>query len=636
MKKLIFLTLTTVLVMAAIFAMPHILPALAAPPDNDDFYSAIEIPSLPFTSTIDSSEATTGLNDPSPCGDIYPNNSVWYSYTPLSSGPVLISTEVSNHDLAVGVYTGDYNEGLTEVICSVGAGAFTAKLDAGVRYSIMIVGIGSHPYPPGNFGGTLQFELTSSPPPENDDFDNAKVVSALPYSDAIDTRMATWASDDPSDCWISGSVWYALTPQTNMTIEANTVGSDYDTSIAVYTGERGALVEVPDCCARDYYEEQDMASFQATANTTYYFMVGRCCEEGGHGGGQLVFNVLEQFPPPNDDFADAIPIKQLPFFYEGSNLFATIEGQEPYPSCAWKESKYTVWFKHTATQSGTLFLQSFGLQVIAVYEGNSLEQLHESGCSSLLNQLAFQIEAGRTYYIQLGNLDDRIWNRGDYALQVDWAPPPEADFHWYPNDPNRYDKVGFSDYSKDPAGLGFIYPMMTWGFGDGSTASGEYTSHNYSSDGDYAVQHGIVTIDGRTDTITKTISIRTHDVAITKFLTPKLTLPGQTRKLAVVLRNNNYPEEARVNLYKKTAYGYQFIDYQWVSIPVSEDYRTMDVIFNYTFTDEDARLGRVTFKVVVYIYLARDVNWADNEAISKETRIITFKTIPPVFSRFRR
>src|SRR3972149_5660917 len=79
-------------------------------------------------------------------------------------------------------------------------------------------------------------------PPSNDDFDFATVVTEpLPFGDAINTLEATTAGDDP-DCAGQGpTVWYSFSPSQDMQIQANTIGSDYDTTLSVYVGSRGNL-----------------------------------------------------------------------------------------------------------------------------------------------------------------------------------------------------------------------------------------------------------------------------------------------------------------------------------------------------------------------------------------------------------
>ena len=115
--------------------------------------------------------------------------------------------------------------------------------------------------------------------PSNDDFDDANVISELPFSDAVDTTDATTADDDP-DCFGQGpTVWYEFTPEEDVNVRADTVGSDYDTILSVYTGSRGDLTQI--AC------NEERVQFEAVAGETYFFMVGAF---GSGPGGQLVFS----------------------------------------------------------------------------------------------------------------------------------------------------------------------------------------------------------------------------------------------------------------------------------------------------------------------------------------------------------
>jgi hypothetical protein len=63
----------------------EILPALAAPPVNDDFDSATVVTEpLPFTDAIDTTEATTAPNDPDCAGN---SPTVWYVFTTTQDMP---------------------------------------------------------------------------------------------------------------------------------------------------------------------------------------------------------------------------------------------------------------------------------------------------------------------------------------------------------------------------------------------------------------------------------------------------------------------------------------------------------------------------------------------------------------------
>jgi hypothetical protein len=143
--------------------------------------------------------------------------------------------------------------------------------------------------------GFLQVSPALAQAPVNDDFDNAIVVPGLPFTDAQDTSETTTAADDPLPSCVgtTHTVWYRFTPPADMPIAANTFGSDYDTTLSVWTGTRGALEEV--ACNDDTSSGvQSRVRFDATGGVTYYFMVGSFFESPG---GQLVFNV-DVAPPP--------------------------------------------------------------------------------------------------------------------------------------------------------------------------------------------------------------------------------------------------------------------------------------------------------------------------------------------------
>jgi hypothetical protein len=56
-------------------------------------------------------------------------------------------------------------------------------------------------------------------------------------------------------------------------------------------------------------------------------------------------------------------------------------------------------------------------------------------------------------------------------------------------------------------------------------------------------------------------------------------------------------------------------------VPLRPANRTTNFNFSYTFTGDDARIGKVTFKAVAYIEGARDALPADNEAVAKPTKV---------------
>jgi len=129
---------------------------------------------------------------------------------------------------------------------------------------------------------TLKLLAPLYAPPTNDDF-NAPIVigDILEYTNTqTDVAEATTASDDPVfSCSSAGkafqTVWYRYMADATETITVDTIGSNYDTILAVWTGSRGSLVEIT--CNDDIdlgggiYQSQLV--FDAIEGETYFIEV---------------------------------------------------------------------------------------------------------------------------------------------------------------------------------------------------------------------------------------------------------------------------------------------------------------------------------------------------------------------------
>jgi hypothetical protein len=145
----------------------------------------------------------------------------------------------------------------------------------------------------GNTGVAYTQVVVIPPPPPNDDFDHATIVPSIPFTVSEDATNATVAPDDPFCFGRSQTVWFAYTPVSNIRLEANTFGSNYDTTLSVYTDTPGSLTQIA-CNDDSSGTAQSRVAFDAVAGTTYYFMVSSLFPISP---AHLVFNLLEAPPP---------------------------------------------------------------------------------------------------------------------------------------------------------------------------------------------------------------------------------------------------------------------------------------------------------------------------------------------------
>jgi hypothetical protein len=127
------------------------------------------------------------------------------------------------------------------------------------------------------FGG-LSFASIGGPnPPPNDNCSSPHSITALPFSDTIDTTLATTSTGDPVTCsgnQGSNSVWYSLQATSNTVIGVDTSGSNYDTVLSVFTGACSSLSPV--ACNDDFGNNlgnRSMLTFQAQAGSLYLIEV---------------------------------------------------------------------------------------------------------------------------------------------------------------------------------------------------------------------------------------------------------------------------------------------------------------------------------------------------------------------------
>lgn len=132
--------LAVLLTAAAPLLVAHTAPAWAAVPPNDDITNATVIGSLPFHDAADISQATFAATDQSFCWG--QGQSVWYQFTPATSGQVAFDASNSNQPMAIDVFTGSPGA-LSFVGCGQGGGGdggtggYLLNATAGTTYWVM-------------------------------------------------------------------------------------------------------------------------------------------------------------------------------------------------------------------------------------------------------------------------------------------------------------------------------------------------------------------------------------------------------------------------------------------------------------------------------------------------------------------
>ena len=135
---------------------------LAAPPSNDTYASAIAITTIPFSDTVDTTEATTdGLDEElnAQCGAPATDASVWYTLTAPADTQILVDASGSDYSTGVLVATGSPG-GFEVIACGPQAVSFSAA--AGVSYTLLIFDAQEDG---GGNGGNLQLVVGEAPPP---------------------------------------------------------------------------------------------------------------------------------------------------------------------------------------------------------------------------------------------------------------------------------------------------------------------------------------------------------------------------------------------------------------------------------------------------------------------------------------
>jgi C1A family cysteine protease len=375
--------------------------AVAAPP-NDDFANAIVLTGSSVATTGRNSGATAQTGEPAHAGSTA-SHSVWWTWTAPSSGTVIVNTVGSDFDTVLAVYTGANVASLTPVASDdQGGGNNTSRLiftaSAGTIYRIAVDGYFGAA---GNIALSLQ---QGSANPGNDAFANAIVLSGATVTATGNNTNATGEVGEPAHAGYaaSKSVWWTWTAPINGRAQIDTIGSGFDTVLAIYTGSSLASLTLVDANDDAGGAGASKVVINVTAGTVYRIAVD------GYAGreGAVTLNVAaSNSAPANDNFANRAVLVSSRFSTNTANANATAELNEP--SHAGNSAAKSLWWTWTAPVDGRAVITTAGSAidtVLAVYTGTSVASLvsvasNDDARGTSTSMVAFTVTAGTAYQI---------------------------------------------------------------------------------------------------------------------------------------------------------------------------------------------------------------------------------------------
>ncbi len=411
----------------------NVLPSPTQPPANDLFANASVISGATFTAMTSNAGATKEPGEPDHVGNAG-GSSLWWRWTAPASGVVQVDTDGSGFDTLLAVYTGSAINALTVVTNDDNSGAGNASLltfsaVAGTNYYIAADGVWAFNESNngvlanwGNLNLHLQLTIPGSGPP-NDHFTNATVLAGTTVSTNGSNAGATKETGEPLHVGYTGgkSVWWRWTASASGMVQVDTIGSDFDTLLAVYTG---SAVNALTWVASDDQSGGNNTSlliFNASAGMTYQIAVDGW--NGATGSVALHISPSVAVPPSNDYFTNAIVISGTN--YASTNISTLAASKEPgEPNHNGDPGGKSIWWRWTAPASARMEVDTVGSAYttdVGIYTGSAVGTLTPVASGRGNQTVAFNAVADTTYQIAV-DLHSGIG--GDTILRLHLAPPP--------------------------------------------------------------------------------------------------------------------------------------------------------------------------------------------------------------------
>jgi len=363
---------------------------------NDAFANRIDLGAVPrvqWSGTVEEATMETGETPLEYSG----NGSRWWTWTAPADGGANIQLNEGRVVPAAYVYTGSALGSLTLVTSISGSPPKLAfPVRAGTTYQIALRGKPTSAGV-GDFRVTLAWE-----PQPNDTPDRAQqLASVLPASASALQAGAP-------------ALWWQWVAPVSGEMEIDLRLTEFPSNPSVWSGPGLPLLDTVPLA----WGPTEVYRFTAVAGTRYW--IRTLAQQSGYFG-QVVFEIRPQTQPPNDLFADALPVVGERIVLDTVNFGAGTEPGEPLPQSRPYTQTFTrsLWWRWVAPRTGLLRVKiTTGWAFL--YEGASWAELREvagpGGSTSTSG--AYWVESGRTYFLAAGNSAS-----GQVAATLELSPP---------------------------------------------------------------------------------------------------------------------------------------------------------------------------------------------------------------------
>lgn len=260
-----------------------------SPPVNDNFAAATVLTGTSASVLGYNVGASQEAGEPS-VARVSGGHSVWWSWRAPASGTVVVTTQGSDFDTTLGIFSGSAVNTLTSIAANDDESLFLGVLTSRVSFSAVAgatyrLAVDGYHGAVGNIA--LGLSQTVSPPvavPANDNFAQRIVLSGSNVSTTGTNKNATVQSGEPRITGEPGkhSVWWSWTAPATGQVTISTKGSDFDTLLGVYTGTAVNKLKLVAQNDQDGARDTSRVSFRAVKGMTYQIAVDGFDGETGH------------------------------------------------------------------------------------------------------------------------------------------------------------------------------------------------------------------------------------------------------------------------------------------------------------------------------------------------------------------